>query len=198
MGSYWCSMTAFLSSSSLVDISEFVLYVLYWAKINKIRYFFYYHIYIAKKWHSEHNLHCPPTIKVFKQPRIIHMYTHSSKKKKDSSGCFSVICKACSYYQKLTPTNQDTLTSSYLLEYWWNTKVYPTLHQKVKDTDVNSCSQVVNVGNEYIFFAMVQQRLKYAGVIKALVDIAVAWRIPPVCVCVKKRQNSSRAPIMQK
>ena len=82
MGSYWCSMTAFLSSSSLVDISEFVLYVLYWAKINKIRYFFYYHIYIAKKWHSEHNLHCPPTIKVFKQPRIIHMYTHSSKKKR--------------------------------------------------------------------------------------------------------------------
>jgi len=34
MDSYWCSMRAFLSSSSLIDISEFVLYVLYWAKIN--------------------------------------------------------------------------------------------------------------------------------------------------------------------
>ena len=36
MSSYRCSMRAFLSSSSLVDISEFVLYVLYWAKINTI------------------------------------------------------------------------------------------------------------------------------------------------------------------
>lgn len=51
-----------------------------------------------------------------------------------------------------------------------------------KDTDVHGGSQVINVGDEHIFFAVIQQCLKYARIVEALIHITVAWWIPPVSV----------------
>ena len=47
-----------------------------------------------------------------------------------------------------------------------------------KDTGINCGSQVVNIGDEHIFFAFVDKLLQQATRMKTPVDVAVARGIP--------------------
>ena len=47
-----------------------------------------------------------------------------------------------------------------------------------KDTDVNSSSEVIDVRNEDIFFAIIQQLLQHTGVVETLVYITVTRWVP--------------------
>ncbi len=47
-----------------------------------------------------------------------------------------------------------------------------------KDTDVDRCSQVINVGDEEKLFALVNELLEQPRVVETLVCISVTWRVP--------------------
>ena len=60
------------------------------------------------------------------------------------------------------------------------------LDAEVEDGEVHGGAQVVDVGQEDDFPALVQQLLHEAGVVERLVEVSVAWRVPARKQFVKK------------
>lgn len=54
--------------------------------------------------------------------------------------------------------------------------------QVVQDVEVDSSPQVVDVGHKDVLLPLFDQLIQQAGVVEAGVDVAVAWRVPALCV----------------
>jgi hypothetical protein len=56
--------------------------------------------------------------------------------------------------------------------------LYQWVRLKNLRTGINGCSQVIDVGDEQVFVALIQELLQLTGIVQRIEDVSVAGRVP--------------------